>query len=460
MTPPAATSSSARAAPGRLPPAAGPAPDLWAELFQHAPAGYCTLDPEGRIREANATLATMLGTAPGALRGRLFARMVCPADGNLFKCCRGNLSAAGPPQSCDLRLEQADGALLWVHLAAAAVPGNEGPPECRLILCDIHRHHLAEQSLRNLYIVLAQVNQALVNYRERNDLFRAVCRIAVQQGGFRLAWIGLVDEATGQLKPVAHAGYEAGYLQAIHVNVNPGSAFSQGPSGQAVLRNQVVVNPDFATAPRVSPWREEALKRGYRSSVAVPFRLEEKVVGALNLYGATPMASTGEEQDLLGRLGGALSFALQCFAVEQDRQRAEAALRESEARNRAFIHAIPDLIFLNTRDGEYLAVHAPDPGLLAAPVETVLHRRIGDLLPKPIAARCLRAIAAALDTRALRKLTYTLVLDGRPRRFEARVAPCTPDSALTIVRDITDLKPGPQTRAGRKPRRRPPPAGP
>jgi len=96
---------------------------------------------------------------------------------------------------------------------------------------------------------------------------------------------------------------------------------------------------------------------------------------------------------------------------------------------------------MNKRDGEYLSVHAPDDRLLAAPREAVLHRKVGELLPRGVATRCLKAIAAALDSHVLQKLTYTLLLDGRKHRFEARIAPCTADTVLTIVRDITELKP-------------------
>ena len=116
------------------------------------------------------------------------------------------------------------------------------------------------------------------------------------------------------------------------------------------------------------------------------------------------------------------------------------ALRESEARNRALVHAIPDLVFTNRRNGEYLSVHASNPALLAAPPESVLHRRIDEVLPPPIAGQCLDAIAAALDSGTVQEITYALPLDGRIRHFEARIAPCTADTVLTIVRDITARK--------------------
>jgi two-component system, cell cycle sensor histidine kinase and response regulator CckA len=123
-----------------------------------------------------------------------------------------------------------------------------------------------------------------------------------------------------------------------------------------------------------------------------------------------------------------------------ERKQAEKALRESEARNQALIHAIPDLIFTNRRNGEFLAVHAPDPRLLASPPEAILHRQLDAILPKPIADQCLKAIAAALDSGAMQELTYSLPLEGQERHFEARVAPCTHDTVITIVRDITERR--------------------
>jgi PAS domain S-box-containing protein len=132
-----------------------------------------------------------------------------------------------------------------------------------------------------------------------------------------------------------------------------------------------------------------------------------------------------------------------CHVVINDiteRKRAELALQASEARNQAFIRAIPDIIFTNRRDGEYLAVHAPDPSRLIAPPETILHRTIHDFLPPPIADQCMAAIAAALDRGAPQELTYSLNTQNGLQHFEARVAPCTDDTAITIVRDITERK--------------------
>jgi len=123
-----------------------------------------------------------------------------------------------------------------------------------------------------------------------------------------------------------------------------------------------------------------------------------------------------------------------------ERKRTGAELQESEAQTQALINAIPDLIFTNHRNGEYLTVHAADPSLLAAPPEAVLHRKINEVLPQPLADQCLKAIEDALDSNAIQVLTYSITIDAQERHFEARVSPCTNDTAITIVRDITARK--------------------
>jgi signal transduction histidine kinase len=119
------------------------------------------------------------------------------------------------------------------------------------------------------------------------------------------------------------------------------------------------------------------------------------------------------------------------------RKLAEEALRQSEARNRALVSAIPDLIFTIGRDGEYLDVHAADPGMLMLPPEAFLHKRIGDIMPAPLADAFLATIAETLDSGAMREMRYWLPQGTGERYYEARIAPAGADSVVAIVRDVT-----------------------
>ena len=116
------------------------------------------------------------------------------------------------------------------------------------------------------------------------------------------------------------------------------------------------------------------------------------------------------------------------------------ALRMSEAKLRALVAAIPDLIFEHQRDGKYLAINAANSELLLASPETLLGYNMQEFLPAPIAAQALGAFGTALDTGKTQMLHYTLTLSGKEKHFESRIAPCTKDSVLVIVREITDRK--------------------
>ncbi len=119
-------------------------------------------------------------------------------------------------------------------------------------------------------------------------------------------------------------------------------------------------------------------------------------------------------------------------------KRATRALEESEATNRAILQGIPDLVFMNRRDGEYLAVHITDPGLLFVPPEAFLHRKVQEVFPESLALQFLAVFEDALDSRTMKELTYVLPLGDDEKYFEARVVPCTEDTVITIVRDITE----------------------
>jgi PAS domain-containing protein len=120
------------------------------------------------------------------------------------------------------------------------------------------------------------------------------------------------------------------------------------------------------------------------------------------------------------------------------------ALEESLAKNQALVRAIPDLIFTNRRDGEYLDAHVSDPELLLVPPEAFLHRNVREVLPKALADQFVRAFEEALDSGMEQKLTYALQLEDAEKQFEGRVVPYSTDSVITIVRDITE-----ETRAAR-----------
>jgi PAS domain S-box-containing protein len=188
-------------------------------------------------------------------------------------------------------------------------------------------------SLGRMYRMLSKVNEAIVRVTDKEELFRQICRLMMEEGQFLLAWIGLVDRETRLVKAAAQYDLNDDYLQNITIPLDDVPE-GRGPTGTAVREGRYSVCNDIATDPRLAPWREPALARGFQSSAALPLREGSQVVGALTVYADRPGFFTADETGLLESLADNLSFALEFQVRDAKRRRAEAALRASEERLR------------------------------------------------------------------------------------------------------------------------------
>lgn len=169
--------------------------------------------------------------------------------------------------------------------------------------------------LTRLYAVLSKVNEAIVRLREPKEIYRQLCRIAVEEGLFRMAWVGLVDPDTLRVRPAASWGVVEGYLDNVVVSAADVPE-GRGPTGTAIRKGDYVICNDIKTASSIKSWREELVKRGFRSSAAFPIRLQERIIGAFALYAGEPHFFAPDRIKLLEALAEDISFAL--TAMEQD----------------------------------------------------------------------------------------------------------------------------------------------
>jgi signal transduction histidine kinase/CBS domain-containing protein len=182
--------------------------------------------------------------------------------------------------------------------------------------------HAVHRALR----VLSASIRAVARATEESTLLHTVCQLLIDIGEYHLAWIGYVqhdDDKTVQ--PVAYAGYEAGYLQTAKITWAD-TERGQGPTGQAIRSGQPSVAQNILTEPNLTPWREEAIKRGYQSSLAIPLIDREQVIGALNLYSTIASAFDSEEVQLLMELADNVSYGILALRTQRDRQRAEESI--------------------------------------------------------------------------------------------------------------------------------------
>jgi PAS domain S-box-containing protein len=206
---------------------------------------------------------------------------------------------------------------------------------------------------------ISNCNQTLLRAYEEQPLLNEICRIICEEAGYRMAWVGYAgaDDAK-TVKPVAWAGTDNGYLGKANITWAD-TERGRGPTGTAIRTGETVYIQDFSSDTRMHPWYQDALQRGYRSSIAVPLKDENAgTFGALNIYSSEPDAFTPEEIRLLGELAGDMAFGISTIRNRAARLKAEMALLESEQKYRQIFNNVLDGIYLLevTSDGHFRTI--------------------------------------------------------------------------------------------------------
>lgn len=181
--------------------------------------------------------------------------------------------------------------------------------------------------LAQLYATLSRCNDAIMRCQSLDTLAKRICDIAVTYGGFLMAWVGVVDDSSRRLVPVAFAGAGTDYLKDIEISVDDVPA-GRGPTGTSVRRNEAQWCDDFQHDPRTAPWHERGAKFGWMSSAALPIAVNGRPIGALTLYIGTQSVPFDEEsRALLTQIAAQMSYACEIYAREDEQRKAGAELR-------------------------------------------------------------------------------------------------------------------------------------
>jgi PAS domain S-box-containing protein len=219
---------------------------------------------------------------------------------------------------------------------------SAGGKRAKKVIGDVAERQRAEQELRRVNRALRTLSacaQVIVRATEESHLLEDICGVLVRVGGYRMSWVGFLEHDEGKsVRPVAHAGSDDGYVQGTHVTWAD-TERGQGPTGTAIRTGKVVAAHDVQTEASFAPWREEALKRGYGSNIALPLLLNGQVFGALSIYAEEPDAFDPQEVQLLTELSNDLAYGIQALRTRAERQRTEEALRDSEERFRRLSEA-------------------------------------------------------------------------------------------------------------------------
>jgi PAS domain S-box-containing protein len=297
-------------------------------FFDIVPDMVCIASTDGYFKKINNRWQEVLGFTAEELLNKPFIDFVHPEDIESTRREVTSLEKGKITVYFTNRYRCKDGSYKWLEWMTAPAKKTFLYAAAR----DITERKLVEIKLKQitrLYALRGQISHCIVRIQEPNELFNAICRVAIESGQFRMAWVGLTDQTDNRVRPVAQAGHIEGYLDNIFITVDELPA-GKGPTGSAIREAQIKTSYDIATEPQMQQWRVEALKRGYRSSAAVPFRCKSKTIGALTLYASETSFFTTDEQKLLKEISDEISFALDAMELRVEQKKVNKALLESE----------------------------------------------------------------------------------------------------------------------------------
>jgi diguanylate cyclase (GGDEF)-like protein/PAS domain S-box-containing protein len=211
------------------------------------------------------------------------------------------------------RIQLPNGSVRWIQLRTFPVLDAETTGG-RIVgtASDVTESHVAAAQIEHLnrvYAVLSSINTLIVRVRDRDELFREACRLAIQFGRFEFAWIGWLNSATGEIQAIAFAGKKAELLATMKLVLAPDPA-DDGIAASAIRLGKVQFCNEIRTDPRRILYREQMLEQGIRGIIALPLIVGDKPAGCFALGTSELDFFSEQELHLLEELAEDISFAL------------------------------------------------------------------------------------------------------------------------------------------------------
>ena len=250
----------------------------------------------------------------------------------------------GNPYEEEYRITLPDGSIRWIRDRGFPVEDEDGRIYRLAGLAqDITERKRAEDALietNRALKTLSSCNEALLRATTESELLNEICRIIVEVGGYRFAWVGAAEnDAAKTVRPVARFGYEEGYLETRPV-IWADNDKGQGPTGIAIRSGKPSVEGNILESPSLEPWHAAMVERRYAGIAVLPLLADAKAFAALNIYASEPDAFDRNEVRLLTELANNLSYGIMALRGAAERKLAQKALGESE---RALQERVADL---------------------------------------------------------------------------------------------------------------------
>jgi PAS domain S-box-containing protein len=298
--------------------------------------GAWALDPRSNRVIWNPKMYELLGLpADGGVENpETFFALVHPEDQQGMRGAVADVLARTGLFRQEFRVVRPDGKVLWMASVGRVMTDEAGQPGSFAgVSYDITSRKEREKELgmlNRMLRALSHSSHAQALAEDEKAYLEDVCRIVVRDCGYAMVWIGYAENDEGKtVRPMAHAGFEGGYLETLNLTWADRER-GRGPTGTAIREARPVLCADMLTEPRFAPWRDEALNRGYASSLALPLLSEGDAFGAVTVYSREPNPFTKDEVSLLSELAEDLMRGITTLRLREANREARKALQRSK----------------------------------------------------------------------------------------------------------------------------------
>jgi len=288
---------------------------------------------------------------------------------------------------------------------------------------------------------ISDCNEAVIHATDEAELMSAVCRVVVESGEYRAAWIGFAEEdAACSVRPMAQAGLDTSVLETLELS-RADSERDQGTIGRAIRTRQDCVGRAAEDDPVLAWWRAREATAAPACVLSLPLCVSEKCLGTLAIYADAADAFDTRETGLLSEMAGDLAYGIETLRTRAARAQAEADLRLF----RQLTNQSNDAIFvIEPQTGRVLDSNDTAARILGYTRDELLNLRVADFdmvmrdaLRWDEHLRAVRASGAVtLESTHERKdgTTFPVEVSINHTVLEQR------DYLIAVIRDITERK--------------------
>lgn len=335
------------------------------------------LDLDQKILAANTSTLKITGLTEKELIGRHCYEIFHQSDKPPCQCPHENLQDNPAPHTINKRLEFKN----RVYKVSCSPVFDDQGKILRIIHVakDITSQDKAAISLKNFNRALktmGECNKLLARPNTEQELLQKICRAIVEKSGYKLAWVGFtLHDPEKSVHPTAYFGYENNYLKSINIAWSD-TEKGQGPTGTAIRTGRPVACRNIVNDPSFAPWRDNAIQRGYASSLSLPLAVDGNNIGALNIYAETADAFDEQEVQLLFSMASDLSYGISSRRLKEDQRQKEIKLAQKSSEWANAMDFIEDSVYLIDMDDKIIMANKAFLKMTGLSAEEIIGRDI------------------------------------------------------------------------------------